>query len=355
LTELAREERDLWGSTYEPGYVDVFVETTAQPVALDNWTYHDKLRDRFGSDYMEAARYVLFPLQKPRRGGEGDGDGPGSGVMENILFTLQVRYPAMEGDPIGKNVRAALQAWVRYGGIGARTRRGCGALYSEAFSPKNITEATSFAKEPSPSKREDNGWPIQGTKALLNSAELAPERAWLSTVRLYREFRQGGTGRNPGSGGRPGRSRWPEADSLRNWRGGDPNHKPSITVADGDEAFPRARLGLPILMHFKDYSDQVLNSRIKPVGGERFASPLILKPLPYGDGSRAAGMVASLAQRMPEHLEVAFSQNDREPISEAFTLGADLATYPNSPMSGRSAKGDAVEAFLAFAKAQGYK
>ena len=59
LAELAREERDLWGSTYEPGYVEVFVETTNQPVALDNWTYHEKLRERFGSDNMDAARYVL--------------------------------------------------------------------------------------------------------------------------------------------------------------------------------------------------------------------------------------------------------------------------------------------------------
>lgn len=86
---------------------------------------------------------------------------------------------------------------------------------------------------------------------------------------------------------RPGRSRWPEPDSIRRLSGSGPFiHAPNHPVQKG---FPRADLGLPIIFHFKDYvetlppgvpNDPPDTTLEGPRSGlSRFASPVITKAI----------------------------------------------------------------------------
>lgn len=350
LIDLARDEAWLWGSAEKPGLVEVEVEVVKASTPQDNWTYFDKLESTFGRDSAADAKYVLFPLQEPKKSTQGKARS--SGVVESLQFNLNVRWQTLP--IIDNSVRLTIQSWVRYGGIGARTRRGCGTLYCEEFVPKSLDQLAGQFGVPSASTRGSEDWPILARRALLGTTGMRSMQAWLRAIAMYREFRQGlGVGRNPGTGPRPGRSRWPEADSLRNGPlgPGDQNHRPSITVSG--EAYPRARLGLPIVFHFKDRDDQSLNSELRPEKSARFSSPLILKAMPYGDGSQAVPMVVALTQDFPANLALHVGST---PILRSGVTTSDpvLATYRNSPLAA-SSKGDAVEAFLAYAQKQGLR
>jgi CRISPR-associated protein Cmr1 len=122
-----------------------------------------------------------------------------------------------------------------------------------------------------------------------------------------------------------------------------------------DPAFPRARLGLPIVFHFKDGQDPK-QLELYPEGEEstRMASPVILRPLAVGKSSMALPMIVRLHAQGPRALKL--SDASLGPFSGSqFFFRPDLATYPNSPMAGRSRKGSALVAFLALAKEAGFK
>jgi CRISPR-associated protein Cmr1 len=184
--------------------------------------------------------------------------------------------------------------------------------------------------------------------------------AWDAAVGLMREFRQGeNVGRNRGTApNRPGRSRWPEADSLRSITGeGEDRHLPGITTEE--PAFPRAELGLPIVFHFKDQMDSPNNSELYPQRtpeSHRMASPVIVRPFGIWGRPEAFPMVLVLTTPGPEDLQLRFEDGTTSPkIGPAEVRRPDLAAYGGSPMAGRSAEGSALEAFQAFATQKGYR
>jgi len=77
-------------------------------------------------------------------------------------------------DDIEPDIAAALQAWCAFGGIGARTRRGCGAIFCrDVTSEPPALNATILVAAPRPSALE----------------------AWKETLKAYRDFRQSPRGR----------------------------------------------------------------------------------------------------------------------------------------------------------------
>jgi CRISPR-associated protein Cmr1 len=282
-------------------------------------------------------------------------------ARRDVEFKLTVRYR-----PEHRNeVFAALWAWTNFGGIGARTRRGCGALMCEASAPKSLgivpkwwATGSKFLKAPP----AENGpaWARMQRAPMMAPAAASPMAAWEAAVGLMREFRQGeNVGRNRGMApNRPGRSRWPEADSLRGiTRKGEERHLEGITAEE--RAFPRAELGLPIVFHFKDPLDSPNNSELYPERmpeSRRMASPVILRPLGIWGSAQALPMVLVLAAPPPEHLQLHFENKTTfSGIGPDEVRRPDLATYEASPMAGRSKAGSALEAFEAFANSKGYR
>jgi len=210
---------------------------------------------------------------------------------------------------IDDDIRTALRTWIAFGGVGGRTRRGCGSVH--ANDPIHGAAAT----------------PKIGARIFTGPPAPNAVQAWSESVWLYREFRQTPRGakhqKTLPSGKRPtvpGRSHWPEADSIRQITGcslkpstGTPplgvppdvdtqDHSTPVVPASVLPSFPKATLGLPINFHFADGPGKSKGSGprpgvpdkdpqdvqlipLVPVGGdkreprERMASPVITRPL----------------------------------------------------------------------------
>ena len=252
-------------------------------------------------------RSAMFPFQKDRQGT----------VTWDASFTLEVRFPSREEllrlrksenerrkksklpllpeyvEDIALDVESALWAWVNFGGLGARTRRGCGALFCQGVSPTDNGISQWYREKLNaydimlPDSNSPREWATLPRELLVHAEIMPPQKAWNAVIELLRDFRQGTAGRNRGNG----RSRWPEADSIRRITGqSDPRHRTSITTSK--DAFPKAEFGLPIIFQFKDNEDPKKyrnhgrddrrkneNIQLFPKKSQRMASPIVLKPL----------------------------------------------------------------------------
>ncbi len=340
VQELRRREAEIWGAAADE-------KSSRSPVLVEVTLVN-------GGHLVDAAQfqkdpslsYAMFSFQKNNKQAT-----PSRKGREGVSFELTLRYPPS----LASEVAPALWAWLNFGGIGARTRRGLGALACAPFAPKladrNGAWFQSFwrvFKLPAAGQRR---WPTLGPLPLLSKNISSAREAWARPVGVMRDFRQGyGTGRNSG----PGRSFWPEADSLRILTGkGEPHHFPSITVAD--PAFPRAQLGLPIVFQFKSPGDSPNNCDMVPGTPDeklsRMASPFILRPLRLATGEHVA-MILRLEAEKPT--EVTLKQSGNPPPILGHGTATDiehpsLRAYPHSPLSASPA-GSAVEAFVAFAR-----
>ena len=208
--------------------------------------------------------------------------------------------------PIVGDIETALRAWLAFGGLGGRTRRGCGAVHC-----KTLTEKA-------------GPLPSVPARVFVGKETSTAKDAWMDAVQAYRDFRQtprGGkhkktiqTRTGPKEIIVPGRSHWPEADSIRQISGCSlkppRGTTPSGVPADEDThdhstpvvaqsllpSFPKALLGLPINFHFADGpnkgpaaanldpKDVQLYPLLRGQNGtwekaERMASPVITRPL----------------------------------------------------------------------------
>ena len=334
--ELKEKEDRVWGSTSSRSSVSVVVKNVFIPEK--------------GGNHNSPPNYVVFPYRQSK-----------VKPLENVAFDLEVKYP----EELEKEVLAALWGWSNFGGLGARTRRGGGSLFCAEMAPpshepddlrKWFSEWFGrIAYEPSSIVPD---WPVFKGSVYLGPVQSNPYSAWEKSIGVLERFRQGeGIGRNKGSSGRQGRSRWPEADSIRRITGkSSPRHKPSPEKPE--KAFPRAELGLPIIMWFKDRRDGdpgnvTLSPSKKGERVERMASPLILKVLALKN-NKYLPLCLCLGTPALEGIYVDEGRK-KECYGASGLSDPSFSKYPGSPMSGRSDRGSAVEAFLAFACENGFK
>lgn len=289
-------ESRLWGSTERPSAVSVAV-TIERPGAEEACAVFER-NDR--GEYETVPRwtagypgYALFPFQGKRAQNRRALDSAPANALVGVRFRLRIDVTpgAVVDATLKQDVEAALWAWLTFGGIGARTRRGCGSLFcaTAPFAPpaQHTTPAiTSWlqamvARYTTPQPRRLPAPALRGARVALGREVVTPRSAWTNAVAILRDYRQApNVGRNPGQRqNRPGRSRWPEPDSIRRLaRTHAPAHRPEQI---GD-FFPRADLGLPIIFQFKDErAGDPPRSTLQARGDRatRMASPLIVKPL----------------------------------------------------------------------------
>jgi CRISPR-associated protein Cmr1 len=281
---LFEAEREIWGGMAESN------KDYASKVRV---RVHDLKGKRTPIPYREFMSrqgnsdigYALFPAQ----------DNPDSKIIEAGLgFTLTLEYPA----ELKVEITEVLSWWSSFGGIGARTRRGLGAIQVKGLA--QVTEVSHY-----------------GCKLIVRDDLAVPKSvdAWHQAIKLMRNFRQGEKGRNRANQNPPGRSHWPEPESIRaitgRYRikaGGNISFEPDNP---NRRDFPRAAFGLPIIFHFKNikHDDEKKNLRkdqafdpddceLKPTDYDRMASPLILKPVALPNGQ-----FVPMALRLPiDHL-----------------------------------------------------
>ena len=277
VPSLFASESRLWGGIAgpEPRASRVTVQVSGSPVSDDDLIQK-------GPGGIPAYALISEPGRDPLC------------LRAGYRFTVLVKFDPTVGSRQRDGVIEALRWWATFGGVGARTRRGLGAVRA---SSEDIALPPVLPGE----VEAVGGW--LETRATCGQDAA---RAWSGAISALRKFRQGlGLGRRQGSRGRPGRSQWPEARAIRLLARRHAQPPVSSSWPSPHEAvFPRAAFGLPIIFHFKDRSDPA-DHVLKPSNHERMASPLILRP--YFDGKRyapAALLLPGWQERISGAIEV---------------------------------------------------
>lgn len=281
--ELFRAEEVIWGSDDRPGNVSIRILEASASEPIPCCTYHhpQKGGGTVLKTYPYFGRYpgyALFPFQgkarKDKRAGEVTVVEQPSKCLESVEFTLCLSFP----NHLKSQVELAVALWVKLGGIGARTRRGCGSLeIVESSLPRSEVPQLSL------DRKAGRLLTTVPTVCFLGQEQDDGIRAWKEAVELYREFRQGKNfardeGSDPKNPAKLGRSRYPEPDTIRKMF---PQERWSHKAKHPVEGFPRADLGLPIVFHFQEEGPRDENFILKPSceHRSRFASPVITKAI----------------------------------------------------------------------------
>ena len=279
--DMFKREVAIWGGLGgdkpTASKVTVLINEMAKPEVEPAFIYErkpDNVYKAMPKAATWAEAYALFSAR-----GKLDGSKrvietqPAELALANLGFTLRVKCSESLSDAQKGEVEKTLRWFASFGGVGARTRRGVGAVWFNDPLLKPVLKE----------EVEAAGGALLTLKALTNAQD-----AWHQAVAKLKEFRQGpGLGRN-GSTSSPGRSLWPEADAIRKLSGRFCNRHDSVLIPG--EVFPRAAFGLPLVFHFMDEhhgcpADHILEPANISANKkrDRMASPLILRP--YWDGT----------------------------------------------------------------------
>lgn len=301
---------------------------------------------------------------------------------------------------IRNQLNMSFWAWVNFGGLGSRTRRGLGCLWlgdSAGIGRHSLETKGRKARYEAPE--------IHRSKLRFDN----PVDAWIAAVSAYGDFRQ--TPRGP-VGPKSvlktdrqglhvatlpriqGRTKWPEADSIRAATGcalapetlyledgkvsNSPtqesiqfnDHTSSVANEGTLPAYPRAAMGLPIIFHFADgpklgkhntyaaavgipssHRDpdaatlvpMVMGANGQMTAGDRMASPVITKPILLHDGWHAAVIILRSGEL--DQLQAQLNSTaGQTPVSSAQIMGPAVRGFV--PMRGKENALDALGAFL---------
>ncbi|MCL2011306.1 MAG: type III-B CRISPR module RAMP protein Cmr1 [Cystobacterineae bacterium] len=295
IKKLFDAESRLWGNTKTPSKVDTNVIQNPPDKKGNKNYWRENAGSGYGFEKFGPELYALFPATQ--------GETPCLQLLrEGYKFKLELIFSSLLTDREKLEIENAVLTWIRFGGVGARTRRGCGALHL-------------IATEPSSENNIDNTFLTSIDIYLFDSdemtpltAEMTPLTAWNKALEIYRDYRQSFRGNKRKKKLRsgnvilvPGRSKWPEPDAIRAITGcalsGHLGHSKPVVSDIFLNAFPRAVLGLPINFHFSDGprkkapakhyldpADAELFPNISAVKKDkppldRMASPIITKPI----------------------------------------------------------------------------
>lgn len=279
IAEMKKGEDAIWGKAHTKEEDGVAQEQTVQIVVevlkRGNPIKPYRMEGRRAKSYNNIPGYAAFPLQPT----EEESRNPNlviRDVQENVSFKMTIAFPSEGKD----DIEAALWAWETFGGIGARTRRGFGALHLlrvNGMSNGDIPVASNvkaWIDDKLSTYIVEGGVPngvphLQRTSFLhVSRSFTGPMVAWERLIRTLYNFRQAG---------RPSRTVWPEADAIRaRNESKDQRGNAQSQVID---KFPKAVLGLPIIYHFINNEPKERTLQGAEAGRERLASPFILRPL----------------------------------------------------------------------------
>ncbi|WP_144498919.1 type III-B CRISPR module RAMP protein Cmr1 [Bacillus pumilus] len=335
--ELSKREAEIFGHTEQASQIQVVTHYETDEVKRNSKVFFKKKNHPF-------PRYVLSNMKDE------------TPYLMKAQFSLNIRLSkkTTQYELIKKEVEAALWAWINFGGLGSRTRRGCGSLYCKQFSPYNKRTKSQLEKwfeqklleydiQLPVSSRE---WPTLSREFKVQAFPSSMISSWQSVIQTYETFRRRS---NPDK--KRGRSCWPEADTIRLLTGKAksghhipyPKEKPFKY-----QAFPRAQFGLPIQFRFapKDSGKDPDPVTLLPKGKDRLASPLILKPLAINQ-KESVGMVMVLQQPKIEALSLLGNGKPLPNVTDEQSI-YPTATYSNNPLQDESGRthSSAIQAFL---------
>jgi CRISPR-associated protein Cmr1 len=195
---LFEEERNIWGGMGDDIAASKIFLTIKISDDLNSGEIKTCSPDQYNKpkqNNRSALDYALFPVIQNKHN-----------LINPEQLVLQLKVKANKADLNETQWQAILDSirwWASFGGIGARSRRGLGAVNINSIKPVSKDEAKAF-----------------GCSLILLHSNKDPLAAWNKSISKLKAFRQGkNTGRNAGSDAKNpnklGRSFWPEADSIR--------------------------------------------------------------------------------------------------------------------------------------------
>lgn len=327
------------GTEQHPFTVEAKCDQNRRPILKDGRQVPETI-----SHSDVAPSYAAFPLQPQKTENKQIG-WKSKVVRSRVMFTMKISYPADKET----DILAALWAWETFGGIGARTRKGFGAVRQDGGDlPADARSAKRWLeKRLRDSKFLSPGqWPesVPHLSAEINNYRIGQCReprkvmkVWkelIDTLRIFRQMRNR----------ERGRSQWPEPNAIRVIRNmWSVRHEPPN---DTIERFPRAVFGLPIVFHFierRDDPGEPVESTLVWDSGDRLSSPLILKPLACANGE-FVGLAAVLdtPQTPPGGLVLEWKDKD-ETVWERVSSNVEGVATLIIPLNRQT---DVLKAFL---------
>ncbi|PAE89153.1 type III-B CRISPR module RAMP protein Cmr1 [Shouchella clausii] len=367
--DLRKRESEIFGDTKLPSKVKLWIKyinrsspTNAKVKELKNGKWRHKIK----SEYSD---YALFPLNEDNN----------AKVLIHCKFKLYLQYIDVDKREMDEEILPALWAWINFGGVGARTRRGCGSLYCNhaQFIPSisdQVKTYESWYKYKQQQYKlkltyEAKEWPTLPPDIIAKNSTGNAIQVWKEVVGTYKNFRS----KRPPEGRR---SAWPEADAIRHiTQMRATKHKTPVPKEKGIcIAFPRAEFGMPILFHYKpigsrDHSREPYTLQLVPEDKNRLASPIITKVMATSE-KMGVGIIVRLNQPKPVNLELKIADSEateleKQRINELiskFPLTQEYIyqqlRYPHNPFMKNkkvSSTNSAIQAFLQSKEVQRWK
>lgn len=393
--ELLKREAKLWGGLVEPNperspvrlRVEITSKSAPVPAGHHEWREPKDPRDGKPGRHnplptwerdLSDLGYGLFPMM---RDAETLRLTPGKKVFTKSLrrairFRLIASFRADLTPSLQVQLLAALWMWFNLGGVGARTRRGFGAIAVKQCTLSDQAWVAAFDQRRPFDERLRSiatqlrsihhespiGERLATAKLFVGTRQDAPLSVHGHLVRGMAEFRQGkDIGRPPPTAGKksPGPSYWPEPALLRalytktvQARRGQPprwEHPPPTNAARFGA--PRAAFGMPLKIEFKreDREDSRANATLYPEDGQRWPSPLLLRPLAVSGGKAVPAVLVLSGPRslhIPQRIRVQFK--DESAGKESCTPAMDGAASHLTSLGT-----NALQAFWRFIRKRG--
>lgn len=311
---IQNAEFALWGGVGgddggRASQVFLKVQNVSKP-KIERWAEYrpnHKGRDTLYPESWANIPYVLFPAQG--RTQENPHEEPHSLCREGLRWQLLFAFTSKISSQQIEQALETLRWWANFGGMGARSRKGLGAVHvynSEDFPIINqpLSESEIVAAN---------------CKIVIKNKSSDAYTQLEQGINKLRDFRQRAElGRNKGTAPKPaGRSRWPEPDALRRIYVNQHANE-HLPVHEAGQVFPRALFGLPILFHFP--AEKGLNTTLELSQGDRLASPLFIRPFYTGTDAKGQKQWASCALVTPyDHIktmQVTIGRGENYPIWE---------------------------------------
>ncbi len=315
LQKMKEAEDRIWGKAHKKADEEKAKEEILPTVQINiDVTNKGEKQDPFlaGQNKEQNSeripKYAAFPLQ-PDQKDKKKNTLPKKFVYKNIAFHMILSFPKAHK----QEIEAALWAWETFGGIGARTRRGFGALQLLTVNGKKAelpdSDSDKVRKWISDKLKEH----VVPESYNIETAHLAhnldyriikadtPYGVWNALINKLSFFRQQ----------RTSEQKWPETKAIR-----DLLNNPTLQPY---HRFPKAAFGLPIVFQMQE---KIITLERAEKGHERLASPLILKPLACSNG-KAVGLAVLLKEKHtlpPNGLHLILPNVNLKPLPVSATL-----------------------------------
>lgn len=323
--DMRAKEEDIFGgvSTKEPLRSAINLDVS-DPKDFSYHTVKSRRADTRAANKVVPCYVIDLLMQQ-------DGH-PGLRLTTSGKFTVTVSRASGKKLSNGQtdSLRKAVWAWIRYGGLGARTRRGAGSLCQLKIISGSIVpagDALNEIKSRVPTLALSKAWVCEWKRD--NARE-----AWFDAINVYHSIRKGlppsvYSERASGAKNDPTRydidqhwhSPWPDVESVR-----------QIGSTSGQRDYPRALFGLPITFRLKgDPRDTSYELNYGDDG--RFGSALIVKPIRSENGWKGMLLLLTAPGPMAGEMRIAHKcargATTYKDLSLNFSTACQHLTDPN--------------------------